>query len=88
MTTTATAITAPTMSQILPVRLLQSTTREASSLPSHLARVASPRQERGIHPSLHVSARTTRSDPQGPTASTTAGGECREGRGTRRRVRR
>jgi hypothetical protein len=37
MTTTATAITTPTMSQILPVRLLQSTTREASSLPSQLA---------------------------------------------------
>ena len=49
MTTTATAITTPTMSQILPVRLLQSTTREASSLPSQLVRVASPRQERGLH---------------------------------------
>jgi hypothetical protein len=47
MTMTATAITAPTMSQILPVRLLQSTTREASSLPSHLARLAVAAREVG-----------------------------------------
>jgi hypothetical protein len=45
MTTTATAITAPTISQILALRLLQSTTREASSLPSHLVRVVSPVHE-------------------------------------------
>ena len=68
MTTTATAITAPTMSQILPVRLLQSTTREASSLPSHLVRVASPRQERGLHPFPSPSPRGRPGQtPQGPT---------------------
>ena len=68
MTTTATAITAPTMSQILPVRLLQSTTREASSLPSHLVRVTSPLQERGIHffaPRLRADGPCQ--TPQGPT---------------------